>query len=278
MVNKKFLLMLSLSGVIAGATFAQILVKGNISDATTKEKLSYVNIGIRHKNIGTVSNIEGDFMISIPKENEQDTLIFSLVGYDDLKITVKNMPANGQVDLHKKVNELAEVSIKSPRLIEKKYGESSYHPLLHFTDGSTNQKDIFEIAQLIKLDTILSKVTSVNLFISLARKDSGIFRVNFYGFDGKHPTSRIVEKNITQTHAITPGWLKFDLNQYNIYLKGDFVIALEFIPASPNIGPINYDIKIVGATKSFMRASSQGDWKLPPHHYVLYVTALMDKK
>jgi len=255
----------------------QVSVHGTISDSITNKKLSYVNIGIKHKNIGTVSLLDGSFNLTIPPGNKTDTLTFSMVGYQDYKSAIRDLPNDINVKLKPKTAQLAEVMIKSPSLIDKKFGESNYHALVQFTDGSTNQKDIFEIAQLIHLDTTLSKITTVNLYISASRPDSGIFRINFYKYDGRHPTTRICDTNITQTHAITKGWLTFNLKPYNIYMKGDFVVSIEFIPNNPINKPINYDIKLAGATKSFYRASSQGDWRLPPHHYVLYVSALVEK-
>lgn len=255
----------------------QVSIHGIVLDSINNNKLPYVNIGIKHKNIGTISQRDGSFNLTIPSENKADTLTFSMVGYQDHKSAIRDLPNDADIKLKPKTEQLADVIIKSPLLVEKKFGESNYHALVQFTDGSTNQKDIFEIAQLIHLDTTLSKITAVNLYISASRPDSGTFRINFYKYDGRHPTTRIYNTNITQTHAITKGWLTFDLKQYGIYMKGDFVAAIEFIPNSPINKPINYNIKLVGSTKSFYRASSQGDWRLPPHHYVLYVSALVEK-
>ena len=255
----------------------QVFLNGIVSDSTNNERLSYVNIGIKHKNFGTISLRDGSFNLTIPAEYKSDTLTFSIVGYQDYKSAIPDLTNNVNVKLKPKTEQLAEVIIKSPLLVEKKYGESNYHALIQFSDGSTNQQDIFEIAQLIHLDTTLSKITGVNLYISSSRPDSGTFRINFYKYDSRHPTTRIYNTNITQTHAITKGWLTFDLKQYNIYMKGDFVAAIEFLPNSPVNKPIKYNIKVVGSTKSFYRASSQGDWRLPPDHYVFYVTALVEK-
>jgi len=257
--------------------FGQVSIHGVVTDSVNDKNLAYVNIGIRHKNKGTVSLRDGSFNLNISPDNKADTLTFSMVGYADYKLAIKDIPNELHIKLAPKTEQLTEVIVKSPQLIEQKFGELNYHALLQFTDGSTNQKDIFEIAQLIHLDTTLSKVTSVNLYISAPRTDSGTFRINFYKYDGRHPTARIYNKNITQTHAITKGWLTFDLKDYNIYMKGNFVVSIEFLPNSPVNKPINYNIKVVGSTKSFYRASSLGDWRSPPHHYVLFVTALVKK-
>jgi CarboxypepD_reg-like domain len=259
------------------SVYGQVVIHGIVHDSINNKELSYVNIGIRHKNIGTVSLRDGSFSLAIPRENKADTLTFSMVGYYDYKLSITNFSNDVNIKLKPKTEQLDEVIIKSPLLVEKKFGEPNYHALVQFTDGSTNQKDIFEIGQLIHLDTSLSKITAVSLYISSSRPDSGTFRINFYKYDGRHPATRIYDKNITQTQAITKGWLTFDLKRDNIYIKGDFVAAIEFIPNSPVNKPINYNIKVVGSTKSFYRASSQGDWRLPPHHYVLYVTALVEK-
>src|ERR1700744_3206795 len=197
------------------SAIAQTTIHGLVRDAANNESLPYVNIGIKHTAVGCITQKDGSFTIVIPQELKDDSLTFSMVGYRDKAITINKISGNMDIKLEGKITQLGEVSIKSQQLVEKKIGEASYHPLLEFTDGSTNQKDIFEIAQLTHLDTSLSKRTSVTLHISVSRADSGIFRINFYGYYGKYPTTRIIDKNTTQTHAIQKGWLNFDLKPYN---------------------------------------------------------------
>jgi predicted alpha/beta superfamily hydrolase len=262
--------------IISTSTFSQTTITGQVIDSTSKEHLPFVNIGIKHENIGTLSLRDGSFSIVIPQQYLDDSLTFSMVGYTDVQLSIQNIQISKQKIFPLKANpkELKEVTVSS-KLIEKKYGIKNHKALIHFDDGSTNQNDIFEIAQLIKLDTLLSKITSVNLYMSKSRNDSGTFRINFYEYDGNRPTNRIVEKNIIQTLAIKEGWLTFDLSEYSIYLRGNFVISIEFIPTLKKTDPIFYEVKLGGPAKSFMRASSQGDWHIPPHHYRLYVTALV---
>jgi predicted alpha/beta superfamily hydrolase len=55
-------------------------------------------------------------------------------------------------------------------------------------------------------------------------------------------------------------------------------VSIEFIPENKEgINQIYYEVKIGGASRSFYRRSSLGSWNIPPHHYCLYVTALVDK-
>ncbi|MCW3085852.1 MAG: putative alpha/beta superfamily hydrolase [Bacteroidetes bacterium] len=262
--------------IVALPSIGQITFSGTVKDLITNEPLSFVNIGIKHKNIGTNSLGDGTFSISIPQQNENDTLTFSMIGYSELNLPIKSFQSSKQkiILLNPKATQLTEVSVSTKRLVEKKIGIVKYNPTLHITDGSTNQNDIFEIAQLIKLESTLSKITSVNLYINESNKDSATFRINFYAFDGERPTEKIIEKSIIQTHEIKEGWLKFDMTPYNVYLKGNVVVSIEFIPTKKKQTPIYYEVKIGGSSKSFVRTSSLGEWSVPPHHYRLYVTAL----
>ncbi|HEX8546013.1 MAG TPA: alpha/beta hydrolase-fold protein, partial [Cytophagaceae bacterium] len=261
--------------------FCQIQIKGRVIDSKTKNNLSYVNIGIKGKNIGAISNADGSFSIDIPQDQIPDTLTFSLVGYDEFKELILVLKSKGdiRVQLDQKSTQLNEVVIKQHRLVEKKYGIKKTG-IIHFVDGIFKKDDSFEIGQVINLGAKPVKLTSVNLHINSSRIDSANFRINFYKYDEEEnqPTERIIEKSIIQRHAIRAGWLKFDLVNYNIRLKGKIFASIEFIPENKDVQQIFYEIKIGGSSKSFFRKSSLGQWVRPPHHYCLFVTALTDKK
>jgi len=277
---KFFLAFFFISGICV-SSIAQTTLRGVVADSENQTALAFVNIGIKHKNIGTSSLANGTFTLKIPTQNENDTLTFSMVGYSELNLPIKNIIATNRKEFQLKIKTtpLKPVVVTESKLVEQKFGIKKTGGLIHITDGSTNQNDIFEIAQLIKFDTTLSKITSVNLHLTESRTDSGTFRINFYGYDGNRPTERIIEKSIVQTKEIKEGWLTFNLAEYNVYLKGKFVVAIEFIPTEKKSNQIYYEVKIGGPSKSFVRASSQGEWSIPPAHYRLFITALVaDKK
>jgi hypothetical protein len=256
-------------------SYGQIDITGSIIDSESKESMPYVNIGIRNKNKGTCSHTDGTFTLQVPESCRNDSLTFSMIGYTEQSLHLKTYTDNQalKIELIKKPYALGETIVVAKKLQEKKYGIKKYNPVLHFTDGVPNQKDIFEIAQLVHLEKDLSKITSLRLFINESCEDSGVFRINFYRYDGTMPVARCVEQEIRQTKAIREGWLSFDLSRENIYLKGDVAVGLEFMPGKTNI---QYEVKLGGRTKSFFRQHSLGEWQTPPHHYRLYITALTD--
>lgn len=64
-----------------GALHAQILVKGRVLDGKNSQPISYANIGIINTRVGTISDGDGTYSLTIPAENDRDTLTFSALGY-----------------------------------------------------------------------------------------------------------------------------------------------------------------------------------------------------
>ncbi len=261
---------------------SQIRFTGSVVDAASRAPLAYVHVGIKQQNTGTTSLADGSFAIRIAQANAGDTLTFSLVGYAPAEVPIRLLRAAEPVTirLRQKTVQLSEVKITAEKRVEKKYGIKRRNRLLHFTDGmfQNGTHEGFEIAQLIRLGDAPARITSINLHLNAPRTDSASFRINFYGYDGEGPTGRIVEKSIIQKQPIREGWLSFDLTAHHVALQGSFVAAIEFLPETrKNLRPIYYEVKLGGSSRSFYRRSSLGTWNRPPHHYCLYVTALVDK-
>lgn len=254
----------------------QIQINGTLLDKASGQPLAFANIGIKNKNIGTVSSHSGSFSIIIPNENKEDSLSFFLTGYQLKTVSVQELlnQKNGVIQLKAKPVRLIEVEVSAKKLKEEKHGISKLSPLIHLIDASVNQKDIFEITESVKLDARPSKVISVNLLINETREDSGTFRVNFYRSENSRPGERLTDINITERKAIREGWLTFDLKKYSIFLKGEVFMAIEFLPAGKMSVPIKYEVKLGGRSRSFVRNASMGLWNASPHHYRMFLTTL----
>jgi hypothetical protein len=69
----------------AGQKSEVILFKGRVIDREADEVLPYTSISILGSNISTISNADGDFELKIPEKRNQDTVVFSFVGYRPYK-------------------------------------------------------------------------------------------------------------------------------------------------------------------------------------------------
>src|SRR5512147_2795456 len=86
MFKNKFLFT-GLFFLLGYTVFAQnTVVRGKILDEENKP-MPFVNISFKHSIIGTISDIDGTFMLSTPKPT--DTLVISCVGYQIVYLSVK---------------------------------------------------------------------------------------------------------------------------------------------------------------------------------------------
>lgn len=74
------------------ATFAQVNVRGNVTDSSG-ETLIGVNVVVKDSRQGTVTDIDGNFSLSVPTANS--TLVFTYVGFTQLEV-----PLNGRNQLN----------------------------------------------------------------------------------------------------------------------------------------------------------------------------------
>jgi len=65
--------------------------KGTIFDSKTKNELTYASITISGSNISTISNSEGNFLIKIPTDRQDESLIISFLGYKDKVVSIKDL-------------------------------------------------------------------------------------------------------------------------------------------------------------------------------------------
>ena len=65
--------------------------KGTILDSKSKNELTFASITVSGSNISTISNSEGDFLIKIPIDRQDASLIISFLGYTDKVVSIKDL-------------------------------------------------------------------------------------------------------------------------------------------------------------------------------------------
>ena len=81
-----------------GSTIAQTIVSGTITDADTKETLVGVNILVKGKVIGTISDLSGEYSLNVNQEPPL-TLVFSMVGYNTQEVEITSATSTVNVQL-----------------------------------------------------------------------------------------------------------------------------------------------------------------------------------
>lgn len=85
---KKYFTLFLLTFVLAGYAQAQTTLRGKVSDATGEAMIG-VSVYLKGTNVGSVTDVEGNYVLSVPPGVEATTIVFSLVGYATQDVLVE---------------------------------------------------------------------------------------------------------------------------------------------------------------------------------------------
>ena len=94
-----------------------LTVRGQVTSAQNSESLPGVNVAIKGTTRGTITDIDGNYQLSVPPG--RDSLIFSFIGYVPLEVAVGGQ-SKLNVELQEEVQELGEVVVTGFQEVERK--------------------------------------------------------------------------------------------------------------------------------------------------------------
>jgi hypothetical protein len=207
-------------------------IMGIVLDNKTNTPLPYVNIGILNKEIGTVTDTNGEFILNLKEEFANDTIRMSSIGYKPIEFLVKNMTQKRQpmsIKLEEQVSELGEVVITAKAYKKKTLGNKTESKFI--STGFSYDQLGAEMGIKINVRKNPTFVDAFNFNISYNRLSAkSIFRINFYSIENNKPKENILTENILV--SIEPkqvGKITVDLKPYDIVLTNDVIVALEWV-------------------------------------------------
>ncbi len=88
------------------------LIKGTVFDKRKGKAIPYCNIGVANKALGTMTNMNGQFVLKITEEYWSDTLSFSCLGYESYLSAISTYPSKEQViTLAKKIYKIRTIDV-----------------------------------------------------------------------------------------------------------------------------------------------------------------------
>ena len=254
------LTLFSLLFLISNLVWGQAFLMGKVQQ-TDNQAIPFVNIGIKGKNLGTTSDLEGNFKFALNSTIMNDTLTFSCVGFQSVLLPISSLQPDkvNVIVLSEKIKELNEVVVTTKKMRIKKVGTKSYNPLVWGSVESTDTRDILEVGKTIKVKKP-SEVLKASIYLRGVNIDTATFRVNFYKIQDDLPADRLIEQNILVRQKIKDGWLHIDLSPYQIYVKEDFFVSLEFLPQAQT-EKISFYYGATMAGSSLSRTVSLGSWE-----------------
>ncbi len=226
---------------IAFYSFSQIRVTGNIKDFKNKLPLFYTNIGIPKSSVGTLSNSDGSYSLTIPAQLLNDTIVFSALGYGRKRIPVSYLRQNPDMTilLSERITLLSTVTVTA-----KRENKNSFKLGNKYNTGGAMYGDTLaagaSMALLIenKYPAYYSKlkfplyIESATLKISKNTLKEFKVRVRLMKVDSISglPGDDLLKENVIITSSIREGWIFFDLLKYKILItKPSFYLVFEWI-------------------------------------------------
>lgn len=264
------LLFIVISNSLFGQTFS-----GKVIDSKSNVPIEFVNIGIIGKNIGTISDIDGNYKINIDSVFDNDSLLVSCIGYFShlVKIADYKKLNNWNIKLQEKIFELDEIVINPKSFKKRLLGVTSQSKRIQagFKDNLLG----YECGLLLKVkkSAILEKV---EINITSCTYDSIFYRLNIYRVKSKMNFENILQKPIyvsLQKDQIG-NKISINLKPENIVVDGDFLITLEHVK---NLGSGYLYFSAGLSKKTYYRKTSQGVWETSPIGVSISVTAKIEK-
>lgn len=96
---------------ITATTFAQTELKGKVADFLTYGPIESASVYIKNTTVGTISNADGNFVLIVPKEHVNDTLVISSIGYKSFNMVISAFENGSDIFLEEDIASLDEVVI-----------------------------------------------------------------------------------------------------------------------------------------------------------------------
>ncbi|WP_459210323.1 carboxypeptidase-like regulatory domain-containing protein [Aquimarina rhabdastrellae] len=248
----------------------EVIVKGLVLDEEQRP-LVYANVGVLHKDIGTVTNAQGEFSIYLDATlHKEDTLKISFLGHQPYKIGLKSLQKEqlNTIVLSKEIETLETVILRPKNTKTYTTGNEKINTSRAVNFAITNKKNQnlgAAIGRKFKLKNKKpSELTAFSFYINKNTFEEITFRINIYALEGDKPLKKINKSNIlTKANKNQKGWIDVDLTPYEIITHGNVMIAVEWVDyKGEQRSKLSLPIKIPSLFAThYYKFGSQSKWK-----------------
>ncbi len=235
------------------------ILKGKISSKI--EFLAFATIGIENKNIGTISNEEGDFEIEIPLLYSMDSLTISHIGYKSKKIKIESILQEDylKIELEQEFRVLDEVIViaNNRKGKIKEFGNKKKRDMFLWLQNGDRGS---EIVTFINAESEL-KLYSVSINILNEHEKEFKLLLNIYDVNSNTnlPENQLLKSQKIITSSQKDGWLEIELNEENIYIDEPFFIGIQWTSTDEAVPLVGGKIK--RSENSLIRYKALGTWE-----------------
>ena len=201
-MKQNLTLILLIIFVIQAIGQKEFVLNGQVIDNITKEPLPYSTIVDQEKMVGTTSNIDGYFSLSLINALETDSIIISYIGYKSIKTVISESVNNEIYKLEPLIIDVSEVVVNADKFNLKVFMKEVV------TDYGSNRRDEPHIAiahyrEKAKLNgDYIMYLESIGYLVFASRQENKETISNYCFFCEN-----------TKCHVVNPQWIKYKKNR-----------------------------------------------------------------
>ncbi len=239
-------------------------IQGKIIDQSSGDAISYVNIGIVHRQTGTVSDSAGFFNLIIPDSLIDENLTISAIGYEAKHIYLQEFINNreAEISLIPKVYKLDRVTVSASKLKEQTVG-IKWNGLLKVAGMIEDDNLGFEFALGMNCKRYPCIIKKVDLDILKNEHKPALFRLNIYEAELNKPATNILRSPILVETDLTNRTLVIPLEEDSVQVNKDFFVSIEWIqdPTANTNRKLYLRGRLMGNKRTWVRKTSQDSWR-----------------
>jgi hypothetical protein len=90
-----------------------IVLTGMVLDHSNREPISEVSVSLLNRPVGTITNTDGNFILKLPVEDRNDTLLISCLGYASQKKVIGDFQKDEIISLHSISIKIKEIKVRA---------------------------------------------------------------------------------------------------------------------------------------------------------------------
>lgn len=227
MTHVKFTLVLLIA--LCCRTEAQT-VRGVIKDASTKQPLAYVHVGVFNKNMGVISHENGEFEIDLSRALPDDEIGFSMIGYETKKVKVESVGREYlAIQLTPKQYMLKEVIVRDKKRETKKLGRTEPSKWTTGQSGHTEFGFGGEWGLRINHEGKKYWLDNVQFHLRFNTVDSVLYRIQIYSIKDGLPGESLLRKDLLVKSYKNKKWIIAYCEDQQILIDQDVIVTFEFV-------------------------------------------------
>ncbi len=213
-----------------------LIITGTIKTIDEGLPVEYVGVQLSSSGKGTITDINGKFSMIIKKEDFNDSLTISSLGYKRASFLASSFTKNAEhvVYLKRRIIKLEELQVKASDYKIYKLGNKSKISFGSIYVDTQGQQTALFIENKKQKAGIIS---SVSFYLSRKGNVNSPFRLRIYKRKelSSIPGENLLNEVIIAKPNIKGAWFKIDLSQFHIELpRNGFYVAIE------GIYPVDY--------------------------------------